>query len=162
MRHKTREPAFPKQQLKASEHIRHLNRTWGYGAVCLVPRLCPTPWIFEIPWSLAHQAPLSLGFSSKNTGVGCHALLQEIFPTQGSNQVSRTAGRSFTIWGSCILNPSLSIWLLNLRTLLATNNAITPGLALVPEAPCAWAIEEADALGCSSLELQTLPFRGRI
>ena len=25
------------------------------------------------------------GFSSKNTGVGCHALLQGIFPTQGSN-----------------------------------------------------------------------------
>ena len=24
-------------------------------------------------------------FSGKNTGVGCHALLQEIFPTQGSN-----------------------------------------------------------------------------
>ena len=24
----------------------------------------------------AHQAPLSLGFSSKNTGVGCHFLLQ--------------------------------------------------------------------------------------
>ena len=25
------------------------------------------------------------GFSSKNTGVGCHTLLQGIFPTQGSN-----------------------------------------------------------------------------
>ena len=30
-------------------------------------------------------APLSLGFSSKNTGVGCYALLQRIFPTQVSN-----------------------------------------------------------------------------
>ena len=36
-------------------------------------------------------------FSSKNTGVGCHALLQGIFPTQGSNQVSHTAGRFFTV-----------------------------------------------------------------
>ena len=35
--------------------------------------------------NLACQAPLSTGFSSKNTGVGCCALLQEIFPTQGSN-----------------------------------------------------------------------------
>ena len=26
-----------------------------------------------------------MGFSSKNTGVGCHALLQGIFPTQGLN-----------------------------------------------------------------------------
>ena len=26
-----------------------------------------------------------MGFSGKNTGVGCHGPLQEIFPTQGSN-----------------------------------------------------------------------------
>ena len=31
------------------------------------------------------QAPLSMGFLGKNTGVGCHALLQGIFPTQGWN-----------------------------------------------------------------------------
>ena len=33
--------------------------------------------------NVAHQVPLSRGFSSINTGVGCHALLQGIFPTQG-------------------------------------------------------------------------------
>ena len=33
----------------------------------------------------------------KNTEVGCHALLQGIFPTQGSSQVSCTAGGFFTI-----------------------------------------------------------------
>ena len=32
-----------------------------------------------------HQAPLSMGFSNKSTGVGCHFLLQGIFPTQGLN-----------------------------------------------------------------------------
>ena len=38
------------------------------------------------PWIITHQAPLSLGFPrGKNTGVGLHFLLQEIFPTQGSN-----------------------------------------------------------------------------
>ena len=26
-----------------------------------------------------------MGFPGKNTGMGCHSLLQEIFPTQGSN-----------------------------------------------------------------------------
>ena len=31
------------------------------------------------------QAPLSMGFPGKNTGVGCHALLQGIVPTQESN-----------------------------------------------------------------------------
>ena len=37
------------------------------------------------PWTVAHQVPPSMWFSSKNTGVGCHFLLQGIFPTQGSN-----------------------------------------------------------------------------
>ena len=34
---------------------------------------------------LPHQAPLSMEFFSKNTGVGCHFLPQGIFLTQGSN-----------------------------------------------------------------------------
>ena len=39
--------------------------------------------LFVTPWTVACQAPLSLGFSRKNTGVGCHFLLQRIFLTQG-------------------------------------------------------------------------------
>ena len=31
------------------------------------------------------RSPLSMGFSGKNTGMGCHALLQGIFLTQGLN-----------------------------------------------------------------------------
>ena len=34
------------------------------------------------PWTVARQAPLSTGFSRKNTRVGSHFLLQEIFLTQ--------------------------------------------------------------------------------
>ena len=41
--------------------------------------------LFATPWTVARQAPLSGDFSSKNTGVGCHFLLQGIFLTQGSN-----------------------------------------------------------------------------
>ena len=37
------------------------------------------------PWTVVCQAPLSWNSPDKNTGVGCHFLLQEIFPTQGSN-----------------------------------------------------------------------------
>ena len=37
------------------------------------------------PWTVARQAPLSLKFSRKNTGVGSHSLLQGIFPTQELN-----------------------------------------------------------------------------
>ena len=39
-------------------------------------------WLFVTPWIVvAHQVRLS----GKNTGVGCHSLLQGIFPTQGLN-----------------------------------------------------------------------------
>ena len=39
----------------------------------------------ETPRTVARQAPLSMGFPSKNTGVGFHFLFQGIFPTQTSN-----------------------------------------------------------------------------
>ena len=42
-------------------------------------------WLFVTLWTVAHQAPLSMGFFSKNTRVSCHVLLQEIFSTQESN-----------------------------------------------------------------------------
>ena len=35
--------------------------------------------------TVAHQAPLSMDSAGKNTGVGCHALLSGIFPTQRLN-----------------------------------------------------------------------------
>ena len=42
--------------------------------------------LFATPWTIACQAPLSWERDSpgKNTGMSCHALLQGIFPTQGS------------------------------------------------------------------------------
>ena len=40
--------------------------------------------LFVTPWTVASQAPL-WDSPSKNIGVGCHALLQGIFPTQRSN-----------------------------------------------------------------------------
>ena len=40
---------------------------------------------FATPGIIAHHTPLSMGFADKNTGVGCHFLLQGIFLTQGSN-----------------------------------------------------------------------------
>ena len=66
------------------------------------PSHCPWPWawaktqlqlvqslsrvrLFATPWTVAHQAPPPMGFSRQDTGVGCHFLLQGIFPTQGSN-----------------------------------------------------------------------------
>ena len=38
------------------------------------------------PLTVAYQSPLSKGIlQGKNTEVGCHALFQGLFPTQGSN-----------------------------------------------------------------------------
>ena len=41
--------------------------------------------LFTTSWTAACQAPLSMDFPGKNTGVGCYFLLQGIFPTQGWN-----------------------------------------------------------------------------
>ena len=45
----------------------------------------------------AHQAPLSVGLSSLDTGMSFHSLLQGIFCTQGSNPGLSFVGRFFTI-----------------------------------------------------------------
>ena len=52
------------------------------GCCCLVTKLCPG---LVTLWTVARQAPLSWDFPGKNTGVGCHFLLQRILLTQGSN-----------------------------------------------------------------------------
>ena len=41
--------------------------------------------LFATSWTVAPQVLLSMRFSDKNTGVGCHFLLQGIFLTQGLN-----------------------------------------------------------------------------
>ena len=41
--------------------------------------------LFATPWTVVPQPPLSMEFPRKNTGVGCHFLLQVIFLTQGLN-----------------------------------------------------------------------------
>ena len=47
------------------------------------------------PWTVTRQAPLSMGFSGKNAGVGCCFLPKEIFLIQGSNS-HLLLGRLFT------------------------------------------------------------------
>ena len=54
--------------------------------------------LFVTLWTVAHQAPLSLGILQERTvEQGCHGLLQVIFPTRDQTQVSHVAGRLFTI-----------------------------------------------------------------
>ena len=49
----------------------------------LLPLLLSHAQLFVTPWTIVHQASLSMGFPGKNTGTGCHTLLQGIFLTQG-------------------------------------------------------------------------------
>ena len=52
------------------------------GSECMLSRVL----LFATPWTVVHHAPLSRDdFLSRNTGMGYQALLQGIFPTQGSN-----------------------------------------------------------------------------
>ena len=48
-------------------------------------QLCLTLWD---PMGCSHQAPLPMGFSRQSAEVGCPALLQGVFPTQGLNHTS--------------------------------------------------------------------------
>ena len=41
-------------------------------------------WLFVIPRTVAHQASLSMGFSTQAYWSGYHTIFQTIFPTQGS------------------------------------------------------------------------------
>ena len=36
--------------------------------------------LFSTPWTVAYQAPPSMGFPGKSTGVGCHFLFQGLNP----------------------------------------------------------------------------------
>ena len=58
-------------------------KIWYCACVCAkLLQLCLTLCNPMDP-KVALQAPLSMGFPSKNTGVGCHFLLHGIFLTQG-------------------------------------------------------------------------------
>ena len=64
------------------EHIKKMQYI-DRCVLCLVAQSCPTlcnPMDCSLPGSFVHEDS-----PGKNTGVGCHALLQGIFPMQGLN-----------------------------------------------------------------------------
>ena len=74
---------FPNLSSKISLSCSHWSLAWCCPVLCLVTQLCQTfcnPMDSSPPGFSVHE-----DFPGKNTGVGCHALLQGIFPTQGSN-----------------------------------------------------------------------------
>ena len=61
---------------------------WADGVspkVCADAQSLSCVLLCATPWTEARQAPLSVGCARQEYWRGCHALLQGIFPTQGSN-----------------------------------------------------------------------------
>ena len=54
---------------------------WTQATVCVLSHI----WLFATSWITVLQILCPCDFCGKNTGVGCHFLLQGIFPTQGLN-----------------------------------------------------------------------------
>ena len=69
----------------------HKIQKWKKKLYCRTPVLCVLNhfshvWLFETPWTCSPPDSFFLWDSlGKNTGVGCHVLLQGIFWTQRSN-----------------------------------------------------------------------------
>ena len=70
----------------------HLKLRVDWGIESLTYRVCfwncvllSNVWLFETPWTVAHQAPFSMGFSRQEYWSDSHSLLQEISLTQGPN-----------------------------------------------------------------------------
>ena len=59
--------------------------SWSRPIVMMHAKSLSCSHLFETLYTVACQAPLSMGFSRKFIGMGCHALLQGVFPTQKSN-----------------------------------------------------------------------------
>ena len=53
------------------------------AVLCLVAQSCPNLWDPMV--CVLRDSSIHVDFPDNSTGVGCHALLQEIFPTQGWN-----------------------------------------------------------------------------
>ena len=54
------------------------------GRACLLSHFSCVR-LFVTPWTVGCQTPLSMDSPGRNSGVGCHALLQGSFHTQGLN-----------------------------------------------------------------------------
>ena len=55
-------------------------------------------WLFVTLWTVAFRLLHPWDFPGKSTRVGCHFLLQRIFPLRDGTRISCIAGGFFTIW----------------------------------------------------------------
>ena len=63
----------------------HMCVCFTYIYACVPAKSLSNVQLFETPWTIGCQVPLSMRFCRQEYGVGCHVLLQRIFLTQESN-----------------------------------------------------------------------------
>ena len=76
--------------------------------------------LFATPWNVAYSLLCPWDFPGKSTGVGCHFLLQGIFPTQGLNSGLPHCKQMFyhlSHQGRCFFDKLISLinWKLHVR-----------------------------------------------
>ena len=96
-----------------------------------VSRLSESVWLFVTPWTVAHQAPLSMGFFKQEYWNGLLCPPPGDLPDSGikpSTRVSHIAGRFFTVW--TIISVQFSSVAQSCLTLWDPMNHSTPGLSV--------------------------------
>ena len=75
-----------------------INRSCDQGHVTIPVKSLSCVWLFVTPWTVPTTFFCPWDFPCRSTGMGCHFLLQRIFPTQGSNpSLPHFRHRRFTV-----------------------------------------------------------------
>ena len=94
-------PSYQHMLLLPSKGESYVSPYWVWGWVYdLLFQSLSQVRLFVTPWTVAHQAPLSMGFPGKNNGKGCYFLLQGIFPSQRSNMSLLHCRRILCSWAT--------------------------------------------------------------
>ena len=127
---------FPRVSLRHRRQNHTVGEDWTQHLRVQVIALSLAVWVqtptcvrlFVTPWTTSARPFCPWDSPGKNTGVGCHFLLQEIFPTQGSNpHLLCLLHRQVCFYYKHHLEAQPAIWLLkslNLyRTILSCEKA---------------------------------------
>ena len=114
--------------------------------VCLCMTTCAMfshVWLFVTLWTIALRFLCPWDFSGKSTGVGCHFLLQGVFPTQRSTCVS---------CGSCIVGWFFTGWAIGHATKKLSMKLVTKGLI------CCYLVTKYILLFCDKMNRLLCPW----
>ena len=105
--------------------------------LCCVPSCFSHVWLFATLWTVAHQTPLSMGFSREEYWSRCHALPQGIFPIQESNPqllclLYRQASSLALVLPGLNMSPQIYVYLEPVDVILLKNRVFADIIKLNP------------------------------